>query len=138
MQKVILEAKERWEELDDYRQSFTGMGKLRSLDFLSEAKLSEWGKFLEHVQKWFEEWHKSSEGWVRPEIRIIEQATGAVMDYANLEEMLDVFHREKWEEEDARMSVASTTGEWTNSRGTVIPFRSWHRRPYRNRIRRGG
>lgn len=129
MKWVVIEPRQRRQELDNYHQCFSVMGKLTSLDMISEAKLSDWGIMLEHVKRWFEEWFGGTEGWVRPEVRIIEKATGILVDYANVEAVLEAIHRENWERSEARMRISSAAGEWTGGRGTG--------RPYRGRIRRG-
>lgn len=130
MRNIILEVSESFEDQSYYMKAFSPMKNLEKLDIISGEKLSSWTEFLPDLRGWFEDWFGSLEGWMHPEVRIIEQTTGTVMDYMNYEAMQDIFDRQNWEEVEARMRIARANGQWTGGRGTG--------RPYPGRIRRGG
>ena len=68
---------------------FQVMENLTTLDIISDEKLSRWIDYLPEVWEWFQGRFGSKEGWVPPKVRIIEKATGTVMDYSNFEAMSD-------------------------------------------------
>ena len=129
---IIVESKEMFEEVVDYRKAFLQMKDLRRLDIVTEEKLSSstWIQVFTELWEDFDKWFGGTKGWVHPEVRLIERATGLVIDHANYEDMKDYFHRQWWEEVEGRMRVEAARGEFTGGRGTG--------RPYPGRIRRGG
>lgn len=83
IRKAIVEVTDTFCFLNFSLKDMSDMKNLEQLDILSFVDLYSWGWSLGGVTSEFETWFGSQDGWVCPEVRIIEEATGEEMNTLN-------------------------------------------------------
>lgn len=84
IRNVIVDVSYIEENMAYFDDMFSPMESLLTLDFMSGVRLEKWESMLHDLERWFKKWFGDREGWVLPDMRIIEQATGRVMDKSNI------------------------------------------------------
>jgi hypothetical protein len=78
-----------------YIMDFSAMKALSELLISSSEEVGEWGGTLGWMRKNFEGWFGGVEGWVCPEMRIVEKETGVEMNLQNFRSIIER-KREQW------------------------------------------
>ncbi|KAH8667650.1 hypothetical protein BGZ60DRAFT_409692 [Tricladium varicosporioides] len=72
-----------------YAYHFSEMKGLKSILISSLQKVEEWGPEICVMESKFRDWFGGVEGWMCPEMKIIEKDTGVEMNMQNCEEILE-------------------------------------------------
>lgn len=111
IRSLILMADGGGADFELYRQVFSHMNKLARLDVEAQGKLRDWDRKLDACWGISEDAFAGVDGWTHPEVRIIETATGDVMNYANEERWIARFVAERWEHERKILGLPPGNGE---------------------------